>query len=81
MVSNTGLRGHYRPRRHGKRLGARVLVGRRYNKIRSNAKNKDPFVMGYIESTHYLQNSVLAIIVRGQNFAISERGGGGGEGE
>lgn len=25
--------------------------------------------MGYIESTHYLENSVLAIIVRGQNFA------------
>lgn len=39
--------------------------------------------MGYIESTHYLQNSVLAIIVRGQNFAcyFKERwrsGGGGG---
>ena len=29
VVSSTGLRGHYRPRRHGKRLGARVLVGRR----------------------------------------------------
>ena len=36
--------------------------------------------MGYIESTHYLQNSVLAIIVRGQNFAcyFRERWGGGG---
>lgn len=35
--------------------------------------------MGYIESTHYLQNSVLAIIVRGQNFAcyFRERWGGG----
>ena len=38
--------------------------------------------MGYIESTHYLQNSVLAIIVRGQNFACyfreRWRSGGGG---
>lgn len=38
--------------------------------------------MGYIESTHYLQNSVLAIIVRGQNFACYFRercrSGGGG---